>query len=48
MMMELIQVLTFPALLVVLAVVAQLFGADSRDGFDWQPRDLGRRPEEQA
>jgi hypothetical protein len=44
MMVELIQVLSFPALLVALAVAAQLFGADSRDGRDWQPPDVLRQP----
>lgn len=39
MMIELIQILTFPALLVALAILATLFGADSRDGRDWQSRD---------
>lgn len=36
MMMEVIQILAVPGLLVALAVLAQVFGADSRDGRDWQ------------
>jgi len=44
MMIELIQVLTFPALLVALAVVSQLFGVDSRDGGDAQPPDVFPHP----
>jgi hypothetical protein len=40
MMMQLIQILTFPALLIAVAVLAQFFGADTRDGRDWQPRDF--------
>jgi hypothetical protein len=40
MMMQVIQILTFPTLLLALALLAQAFGADTRDGRDWQPRDL--------
>jgi hypothetical protein len=38
MMMQLIQILTFPTLLVALALLAPRFGIDTRDGRDWQPR----------
>ena len=40
MMMQMIQILTFPTLLVALTVLAQVFGVDTRDGRDWQPRDF--------
>ena len=40
MMIQMIEILTFPTLLVALAVLAQVFGADTRDGRDWQPRDF--------
>jgi hypothetical protein len=42
MMMQLIQILTLPALLVAVALLAQVYGTDTRDGRDWQPRDTGR------
>jgi len=38
-----VEILTIPALLVALAVLALLFGYDSRDGRDWQPRDSDGR-----
>jgi hypothetical protein len=40
MMIQTIQVLTLPTLFIALAVLAQFFGADTRDGRDWQPRDF--------
>jgi hypothetical protein len=48
MMMQLIQILTLPALLVALALLAQLYGADTRDGRDWQSRDFAARGANQA
>jgi hypothetical protein len=40
MMIQMLQILTFPTLLIALAILAQVFGADTRDGRDWQTRDF--------
>jgi len=32
----------FPLLLIGLAILVPLFGADTRDGHDWQPRPDAR------
>lgn len=40
MMMQMIEILLLPTLLIALAVLALVFGVDSRDGRDWQPRDF--------
>lgn len=39
-MIETLQALTLPTLFIALAVLAQFFGADTRDGRDWQPRSF--------
>jgi hypothetical protein len=35
-----LQILSVPTLFIALAVLAQFFGADTRDGRDWQARDF--------